>query len=383
MDVVPGQNDPSVERPGSSISTSSTAEGAAQNEVPGGTTPQWQHRMRIKVIDFGSACYEDHTMYSYIQSRFYRAPEVLLGIPYNGAIDMWSLGCVCAEMFLGLPLFPGVSQHNQLLRITEMLGTMPAAMVANSKHGAKFFKRVSSPGGGSHHQLKTPEEFAAETNTEVPTYKKYFKYTTLEDIVIKCPLPNRNRLNDKQKQQELTHRRCFLDFLHGMLRLDSWERWTPRQAIHHPFITGKHFRGPGTFQPPVDPLSNQRRFTHMVQTSAFAPLQHRPVAERTPKDNTRIRGKPSESAFGSLQAVRETADESHLQGYQYARSMPYAIQQPPPPAYLQQMQGMQPGSYGQQGMHYPEEYFSGQSYNGSYTHSMVRQHTWFVLVMVF
>ena len=61
----------------------------------------------IKVIDYGSACFENRTMYSYIQSRFYRSPEVLLGYPYTAAIDMWSLGCVAAEIFLGLPLFPG------------------------------------------------------------------------------------------------------------------------------------------------------------------------------------------------------------------------------------------------------------------------------------
>lgn len=50
---------------------------------------------RIKLIDFGSACFEGHIVYTYIQSRFYRSPEVLLGLPYTGAIDMWSLGCIC------------------------------------------------------------------------------------------------------------------------------------------------------------------------------------------------------------------------------------------------------------------------------------------------
>jgi serine/threonine protein kinase len=48
----------------------------------------------IKLIDFGSACFEGQTVYSYIQSRFYRSPEVLLGVPYNRAIDIWSLGCI-------------------------------------------------------------------------------------------------------------------------------------------------------------------------------------------------------------------------------------------------------------------------------------------------
>lgn len=55
----------------------------------------------LKLIDFGSACLENQTVYPYIQSRFYRSPEVLLGIPYNSAIDMWSLGCIAAELFLG------------------------------------------------------------------------------------------------------------------------------------------------------------------------------------------------------------------------------------------------------------------------------------------
>lgn len=77
---------------------------------------------QIKVIDFGSACHEKQTVYTYIQSRFYRSPEVLLGMPYTTAIDMWSLGCIAVELFLGLPLFPGTSEYNQITRIVEMLG---------------------------------------------------------------------------------------------------------------------------------------------------------------------------------------------------------------------------------------------------------------------
>ena len=62
-------------------------------------------RSAVKVIDFGSSCFETQPVYSYIQSRFYRSPEVILGLPYYCAIDMWSLGCVLAELILGLPLF--------------------------------------------------------------------------------------------------------------------------------------------------------------------------------------------------------------------------------------------------------------------------------------
>jgi dual specificity protein kinase YAK1 len=70
---------------------------------------------QLKLIDFGSACFESRTVYSYIQSRFYRSPEVLLGLSYSASIDMWSFGCVAAELFLGLPLFPGEAGMQGLL----------------------------------------------------------------------------------------------------------------------------------------------------------------------------------------------------------------------------------------------------------------------------
>lgn len=64
-------------------------------------------RSAIKVIDFGSSCFVDERMYTYVQSRFYRSPEVILGLPYGCEIDMWSFGCILAELYMGYPLFPG------------------------------------------------------------------------------------------------------------------------------------------------------------------------------------------------------------------------------------------------------------------------------------
>ena len=58
-------------------------------------------RSGIKVIDFGSSCFEDERIFTYIQSRFYRAPEVMLGIPYTPAIDMWSTACIICELLTG------------------------------------------------------------------------------------------------------------------------------------------------------------------------------------------------------------------------------------------------------------------------------------------
>lgn len=59
-------------------------------------------------------------MYSYIQSRFYRSPEVMLGLPYTVAIDMWSLGCILVEMHTGEPLFSGTDQFDQMQKIVAV-----------------------------------------------------------------------------------------------------------------------------------------------------------------------------------------------------------------------------------------------------------------------
>ncbi|XVF04245.1 hypothetical protein REPUB_Repub05bG0065900 [Reevesia pubescens] len=56
---------------------------------------------RLQVIDLGSSCFEIDHLYSYVQSRSYRAPEVILGLPYDKKIDVWSLGCILAELCTG------------------------------------------------------------------------------------------------------------------------------------------------------------------------------------------------------------------------------------------------------------------------------------------
>lgn len=67
---------------------------------------------------------------------------MLLGYPYTVAIDMWSLGCMAAELFLGLPLFPGASEHDLLVRIVEMLGVPPEHVLAKATHTKKYFERI-------------------------------------------------------------------------------------------------------------------------------------------------------------------------------------------------------------------------------------------------
>jgi len=86
-------------------------------------------RSAVKVIDFGSSCHSTQRMYQYIQSRFYRSPEVLLGLRYSTQIDMWSLGCILVEMHTGEPLFGGSDQQDQMTRIVEVLGMPPKTML--------------------------------------------------------------------------------------------------------------------------------------------------------------------------------------------------------------------------------------------------------------
>ena len=93
----------------------------------------------IKVIDFGSSTYENEQFYTYIQSRFYRAPEIMLGIRYTPAIDMWSLGCILYELFVGFPLFAGEDEKEQMQCIMEVKGVPPRSMIVLATRRKVFF----------------------------------------------------------------------------------------------------------------------------------------------------------------------------------------------------------------------------------------------------
>ncbi|RKO94373.1 kinase-like domain-containing protein, partial [Blyttiomyces helicus] len=99
----------------------------------------------IKVIDFGSSCFENEKVYTYVQSRFYRSPEVILGISYNVAIDMWSLGCILAELYTGYPLFPGENEQEQLACIMEVKGAPDLELVDRGSRRKLFFDSNGAP----------------------------------------------------------------------------------------------------------------------------------------------------------------------------------------------------------------------------------------------
>ena len=71
-----------------------------------------QERKDIKLIDLGSACSDAQKGFLYVCSRYYRAPEIVLGQAYGHPVDMWSIGCIVAELYNGQPIFPAVSQND-------------------------------------------------------------------------------------------------------------------------------------------------------------------------------------------------------------------------------------------------------------------------------
>lgn len=221
-------------------------------------------RPDLKIIDFGSACHERQTMYTYIQSRFYRSPEVMLGLAYTSSIDMWSLGCIVAEVFLGLPLFPGTSEYNQLYRIIDMLGLPPHWMMEIGKNTSTFMNR-QEVGGRILYSMKSIEQFNAQNQAHEEPGKQYFQYRKLEDIVMNYQFAKKN-MTKLMMDRELKERESLVHFLRGMLNINPLERWTPQQALMHPFITGQDFDGNWTpfGNKSVEPKDDQffkQRFT--------------------------------------------------------------------------------------------------------------------------
>lgn len=201
----------------------------------------------VKVIDFGSSCMEHETVYSYIQSRFYRSPEVVLAHPYDAAIDIWSLGCIAAELFLGLPLFPAASERDLLSRMIEILGPFPLTMLAASRRLQRYFKLESNTVSNERgYKLMSESEFEAHNQEAAPTARRYFDDSDLETII-------GIRANTNSNGNLPLEYHCFLDFLRGLLMMDPKQRWNAEQAAMHPFITGAPFHR--SFQPPT--LSRQ------------------------------------------------------------------------------------------------------------------------------
>lgn len=158
----------------------------------------------VKIIDLGCSIYNTEAhMSHYVQSRSYRAPEVMLGLPYDGRIDIWSLGCVMAELATGQVLFPNVSEAAMLARMVGILGEFPEHMIRKGQYAGAFFTRMGR---------------VYERDSETGLFQQLLpKRTTLQARV---PTPDRGMLH----------------FIRHLLVLDPARRPTAEQALRHPWL---------------------------------------------------------------------------------------------------------------------------------------------------
>ncbi|KAI9222991.1 MAP kinase SakA [Blastocladiella britannica] len=149
----------------------------------------------LKICDFGLARTNDPQMTGYVSTRYYRAPEIMLTWQkYDNAVDLWSVGCIFAEMLTGKPLFPGKDHVNQFSIITELLGSPPPSMVATicSENTLKFVQSLPS---------RDPKPFSEAFPDQDP---------------------------------------LALDLLAKLLVFDSRERINAEQALAHPYLEAYH-----------------------------------------------------------------------------------------------------------------------------------------------
>ncbi|XP_043826114.1 homeodomain-interacting protein kinase 3 isoform X5 [Dromiciops gliroides] len=191
---------------------------------------------RVKVIDFGSASHVSKTVCStYLQSRYYRAPEIILGLPFCEAIDMWSLGCVIAELFLGWPLYPGALEYDQIRYISQTQGLPGEQLLNVGTKSTRFFCRETDI-SHSGWRLKTLEEHEAETGMKSKEARKYI-FNSLDDIVHVNTVMD---LEGIDLLAEKADRREFVSLLKKMLLIDADLRITPVETLNHPFVNMKH-----------------------------------------------------------------------------------------------------------------------------------------------
>ncbi|KEY64281.1 hypothetical protein S7711_06327 [Stachybotrys chartarum IBT 7711] len=316
----------------------------------------------IKIIDFGSACDERQTVYTYIQSRFYRSPEVLLGLPYSSAIDMWSLGCIVVELFLGLPLFPGSSEYNQVSRIVEMLGNPQNWMLEMGKQSGEFFEKRQDEYGRRTYHLKSMEQYAREHNTKEQPSKKYFQANTLPEIIKSYPMPRKN-MKPNEVEREMNNRIAFIDFVRGLLTINPLERWSPQQAKLHPFITQQKFTGP--FVPPMNLKSSS------LNRSPAPGTQQQQQAEQLSKQRAQAAQAQANSAVQGAYSMagQQYAQPGHGQPPVYGGNAVYSSSSsnhPPPYA-------SQGGQYGQMVMPQQGQQMGTGQYGNMNQQSMYQQ----------
>ncbi|XP_010537517.1 PREDICTED: uncharacterized protein LOC104812183 [Tarenaya hassleriana] len=161
-------------------------------------------RCEVKVIDLGSSCFETDHLCSYVQSRSYRAPEVILGLPYDKKIDIWSLGCILAELCTGNVLFQNDSPATLLARVVGIIGRIDQEMLAKGRDTYKYFTK--------YHMLYERNQ---ETNR------------------VECLIPKRTSLRHRLPMGD----QGFIDFVAHLLEINPKKRPSASDALKHPWLS--------------------------------------------------------------------------------------------------------------------------------------------------
>ncbi|XP_059612540.1 uncharacterized protein LOC132259025 [Phlebotomus argentipes] len=177
----------------------------------------------LKLCDFGSASViTDNEITPYLVSRFYRAPEIILGIQYDYGIDMWSAGCTIYELYTGKILFSGKSNNQMLKFFMDLKGKFPNKVIRRGQFREQHF----------------------DQNCNF-LYHEIDKITEREKIVVQSVIkPTRDLQQELIADQNLPedqHRKVtqLKDLLEKLFVLDPAKRISLNQALAHPFIQDK------------------------------------------------------------------------------------------------------------------------------------------------
>lgn len=172
------------------------------------------HNTEIRLIDFGSATFNDEFHSSVVSTRHYRAPEIILSMGWSFPCDVWSIGCILVEFFTGDALFQTHDNLEHLAMMEAVLGKMPD----DYRRKAETYK----PEYFKHGALKYP---VPETSKDSRKYVRQMK--KLQDL-INGPTA--------QQGQYAKHNSRFLHLLRQLLEFDASKRIKVADALKHPYF---------------------------------------------------------------------------------------------------------------------------------------------------
>ncbi|XP_034546577.1 homeodomain-interacting protein kinase 2-like [Notolabrus celidotus] len=187
---------------------------------------------RVKLIDFGLSLHTSEVRPGLMaQATGYRAPEVILGLPFTEAIDMWGLGCVLSVLYLSHHLLGIRCEYQQMRNIVEVLGQPADHLLDAGSFTNKFFKL------NRHYDypkwwLKTPMEYRLTTGIEPRECQRALN--NLDELVTLYPA--------LEEDIQLEDLRAFLSLLKCLLHTDHEQRISPDKALKHPFISMVHLQ---------------------------------------------------------------------------------------------------------------------------------------------